>query len=92
MADVRRGEGLVEDERAAANPASTSPYFHSWVGLPSGIWPSPAAAKSAVGPFQLADDARRERVGAVVVGLALPDVAVGARVGTARPEALQADR
>ena len=67
---------------AFAKPASTSPYDHSTSGSPVGSLSSPARRKVAGRPFDLLQLRRADQ--AVVDG-----VAVGARVGAAREQALQ---
>ena len=55
VAGVRPTKVSSRTRSACLNPASRSPTVHSSVCLPSGSWPSSAAAKSSVGPLQLLD-------------------------------------
>ena len=89
MADVRRGEGLVEHQRRGGKPRIDVAVLPLVGRLAEGHLALAGRGEVGLGPFQLADDAWRERVGAVVVGLPLPDVAVGARVGAAGAKAPQ---
>ena len=89
MADVRRGECFVEHQRRGGEPGIDVAVLPLVRRLAQRHLPLASRGKVLLGPLQLADYGWREGVGPVVVGFPLPDIAVGARVGTARPQADQ---